>query len=605
VCGWLPNRSAVLSAAILAAGTMAIYGSTLSVPMLLDDKRSILDNPSIRHLWPLGPVLTPPADTGVGGRPLLNLSFALNYAAGGTAVAGYHLINLVIHVLAGLVLFALVRRTLKSPALSGRFGSAASPMALSVSAIWLWHPVQTESVTYISERSESLMGLFYLATLYCFARGAGTESRNARLLWFMLAPVACVAGVGVKEVIVTAPVMVLLYDRTFCSGSFRAAWRRNWPLHLALVATWVPLGLLMSGLSSRGVGFGTEVTPLAYGLVESRAVVRYLMLCFWPSPLVFDYGMFAPAAFSEVWPYIAAFVALAAASLWTLRRRPALGFAACWFIVILAPTSSFVPLVAQPSAENRLYLPLAGVVVLAVVAVFSLAGARSFRFLVCVAIGLGLLAAERNRAYASEQELWGDTVAKMPGSARAHNNLGDAWLETRGRFNDAVAEYEMAVRLGPQMAEAHNNLGSVRARMPGRMDDAIAQFHEALRLRPDFAEAHNNLGNALSFFPARLDEAVAQYEDALRLRPDWAGVHSNLARALDAEGRTQDAINQYGEAVRLRPDYVAGHLNLAADLLKVPGRADEARAEILEALRLQPESERATQMLARIPASRP
>ena len=602
---WLPDRSALLSAAILAAGTIAIYGGTLSVPMLLDDKRGLVDNPSIRHLWPLASVLAPPADTGVGGRPLLNLSFALNYAAGGIAVPSYHLVNQMIHVLAGVVLFALVRRTLKCPMLMGRFGSVASPMALSVSAIWLWHPVQTESVTYISERSESLMGLFYLSTLYCFARGAVAESGSARLLWFLLSTLACLAGVGVKEVIVTAPVTVLLYDRTFYSGNFLAAWRRHWALYLALAATWIPLGFLMVGLSRRGVGFGAEVTPWSYSLVECRAVVRYLLLCFWPSPLVFDYGTFGPANFWDLWPYAVAVAALVVATVVALRRRPAVGFAAFGFLLILAPTSSFVPLVAQPIAENRLYLPLACVVVLVVVGVFSLMGVRCFRLLVCVAIGLGLLAAQRNQVYASERELWGDTVAKVPDSARAHNNMGNVWLGTPGRFNDAVAEYEKAVRLGPELAEAHNNLGSVRARMPGRMDDAIPEFREALRLKPDFAEAHSNLGNALSFFPERLDEAVEQYEEAIRLRPDWARVHSNLARALDSEGRTLDAIGQYGEAVRLQPDYVAGYLNLAADLMKVPGHYGEARADVERALQIQPDNERARQMFSRLSAPQP
>ena len=288
-----------------------------------------------------------------------------------------------------------------------------------------------------------------------------------------------------------------------------------------------------------------------------------------------------------------------------LKRSPALGFALSGFLLILAPTSSIIPLVAQPVAENRLYLPLACVVALVVVGVYSLMGARCFRFLVCVAIGLGLLAEQRNQVYASEQEIWSDTAAKVPGSARAHNNMGNVWLGTPGRFNDAVAEYEKAVRFGPEMAEAHNNLGSVRARMPGRMDGAIAQFREALRLRPDFAEAHNNLGNALSFHRERMDEAVEQYEEAIRLRPDWARVHSNLARALDAEGRTLDAVAEYGEAVRLQPDYVTGYLSLAADLMKIPGRSDEARAQVEMALRLQPDNERARQMYSRLAAPGP
>jgi protein O-mannosyl-transferase len=298
-------------------------------------------------------------------------------------------------------------------------------------------------------------------------------------------------------------------------------------------------------------------------------------------------------------------VLLIAAAILSLRRFPAVGFAACWFLLILAPTSSFVPLVAQPVAENRLYLPLAGVVALVVMGIFSRAGARSFRVLVCVAIGLGFLAAQRNQVYASELDLWSDTVAKVPNSARAHNNLGNVWLGTQGHFDDAVREYDDAVRLGPEMAEAHNNLGSVWARMPGRMDDAIAQFREALRLRPDFAEAHNNLGNALSFSPAHLDEAIIQYEDALRIHPEMVRVHSNLGRALNSEGRTAEAIDQLKEAVRLQPDYVDGYLNLAADLIRVPGRGGEARAAIENALRLQPDNERARRMLISLLAVQP
>jgi len=120
-----------------------VYSGTFSVPLLFDDKASIADNLSIRRLWPLGPALSPPSNAGVGGRPLLNLSYALNYAFGGTAVAGYHAVNLLIHVLAAWTLFALVRRTLLKPVLAERFGAAATPLALAVSAIWAWHPVLT------------------------------------------------------------------------------------------------------------------------------------------------------------------------------------------------------------------------------------------------------------------------------------------------------------------------------------------------------------------------------------------------------------------------------------------------------------------------------
>ena len=168
---------------ILAAGAIAVYRGSFSVPLIFDDQSSITDNPTIRHLWPIGRVFFPPNDAVVGGRPLLNFSYALNYAFGGTNVFGYHLVNLLIHVLAGCTPFGLVRRTPQRPAFAERFGSSSTLLALAVSALWTWHPVLTESVTYLSERAESLMGLFYLLTMYCFVRGATDDARLSRS-WF-------------------------------------------------------------------------------------------------------------------------------------------------------------------------------------------------------------------------------------------------------------------------------------------------------------------------------------------------------------------------------------------------------------------------------------
>jgi len=614
----------ILSGVILAAGAFAAYSRTFSVPLIYDDNQSIGANPSIRGLWPTWRVLSPPDGTGVAGRPLLNLSYALNYAFGGTAVVGYHLVNLLIHVLAAWTLFALARRTLRRPVLAGRFGPVATPLALAVSAIWAWHPVQTESVTYLSQRAESLMGLFYLLTLYCFLRGAEAAGRGRGRAWFSLSAVACLAGVGVKEVIVTAPLIVLLYDRTFVSGSFSAALRRHWRPHLALAATWLPLGCLMIGLQHRGVGFDEGAAWWAYGMTECRVVVRYLLLAFWPHPLVFDYGMFAPVRLPEVWPQALVLASLLTATVIALRRWPAAGFMAAWFFLILAPASSIVSIAWQPMAENRLYLPLAGVAACAVLGAFALAGRWSLPVLALVAAGLGLATSRRNHDYSSAQAIWGDTVAKRPENYRARNNLGDALSNAPGRWIDAIAQYEEALRLKPDFAEAHSNLGAALLNVPGRLHDAIAQDEEALRLdpglagahinlgnalssvpgrlndaveqygealslNPDSAEAHNGLGSALAGMPGRLNDAVAQFEEALRLNPDFAEALFNLGNALCAEGRTPEAIARLEEALRLKPDFAEAHYVLGNAWLRIPGRLTDAVTQYEEALRLRPD----------------
>ena len=573
----------LVGGAILAAGAIAVYSRTFSVPLLFDDNPTIVDNSTIRH-W--STAFWPPINTTASGRPILNLSLAINYAISGTAVWSYHALNLAIHVLAGLTLFGIVRRTLVP-----RAGPAAALIAFSAALLWTLHPLQTESVTYIVQRAESLMGLCYLLTLYGFIRGAEADGRPRRR-WFALSVAACLLGMATKEVMVSAPLIVLLYDRTFVAGSFREAWRRRWRLHVALAATWLPLVWLVAGTGwnrSGSAGLDVGITPWAYWLTQFEAVARYLWLSVWPHPLVFEYGTFWVHHCGEVAPYTLVVVPLVAATLVALWRWPAWGFWGAWFFVILAPTS-LVPGAVQMIVEHRMYLPLAAVTTLAAMGIHAAVRRQSWVVFAALALGLGMLTARRNEDYRSVLTIWSDTVAKRPNNARAHNNLGLAWSEMPGRLNDAIAQYEEALRLKPDYAGAHNNLGNAWAQMPGRLNDAIAQLEEALRQQPDDAAAHTNLGNAWSQLPGRLDDAIAQYEEALRLQPDYAGAHNNLGGALaQMPGRLHDAIDQFEEALRLQPDYAGAHNNLGLAWSQMPGRLNDAIDQFEEALRLQPD----------------
>ncbi|HEX3728548.1 MAG TPA: hypothetical protein VHV47_02000, partial [Opitutaceae bacterium] len=214
------RRTAPASALLLVLLAIAAYAGSLGGKFLYDDVPGIVDNPSIRSLRT---ALIPPAGgLPESGRPLLNLSFALNYAAGGLNPWGYHAVNALIHGLAGAVLFGLVLGTWR--------GAHAVKFAGMIALLWVVHPLQTESVAYVSQRAEALMGLFYLLTLYCFIRG-----------WRGLSCLACLCGMACKETMVTAPLLVLLYDRAFVGGSFREAMKRRGRYYLALAATWIPL----------------------------------------------------------------------------------------------------------------------------------------------------------------------------------------------------------------------------------------------------------------------------------------------------------------------------------------------------------------------------
>jgi tetratricopeptide (TPR) repeat protein len=429
-------------------------------------------------------------------------------------------------------------------------------VAFVIAALWTLHPVQTASVTYISQRAESLMGLFYLLTLYAFVRR--TDSAHPGR-WDLLAIAACALGTACKEVMITAPVLVLLYDRTFISGSFRAAWRRHGRLYVGLAASWVLLGVQLAELRGQAVGWGLGVSWQGYALTEGQVVVRYLGLALWPHPLVFDYGEEMAQPSHQTVAYACVLLVLLAGTVMALRWRPVLGFLGGWFFVILAPTSSIVPIIHQPMAENRLYLPLAAVVAGAVAGIYLLSRRRAFPAIAALLIiGLGALTVHRNADYQSEIHLWRDTLAKRPANARAHYNLGHA-LAGSDRPADAAPEYEAAFRLRPDYAEAHHNLGNALAHL-GRRQEAIAQYQEALRLKPAYPSAHYNLACTLVELDL-LPDAIRHFEAALRLEPDAAGVHYNLGSALARVGRTDEAITHFAEAIRLSPAYPEAQTN--------------------------------------------
>jgi len=581
------RRTSILAATVIVFAAFVAFNNSFRGPFIADDLWSITNN---RTILRLSSALAPPSDTTTGGRPLLNLTFAVNYALGGMNVWGYHVLNLLIHILASLTLFGIVRRTLLKPAISRRFGAAALPLALAVSVVWSVHPLQTEAVTFVSQRAEALMGFFYLLTLYSFIRSTESDRRRG---WQMLSVTACFLGVFSKEIIITAPVIVFLYDRTFVAGSFRNAWRLRWRYYLVLASSWLLLARLMADIGQRAVGFGHGVTWWNYALTSSRSIVVYLKLAVWPHPLVFDYGTDAIVVHnpSDVIQYIVVIVTLLAFVAVALRRFPPIGFLGAWFFVILAPTTSVVPVVLQPTAEHRMYFPLAALISFGVLGLYSLIEKRSSIVLAAVASGFCYLSVCRNSDYRSGLAIWTDTATKAPNNERAENNLGAALVDTPGRLTEAIARYRRALTINPDYALAHNNLGRALLYTHGGAAKAIAEFRMALRLNPNFALAHCNLGTALINSPGMTEEAIGHLRKGVELEPDLAQAHYELANALaDQPGRLAEAIAEYNTAIRLNPDFSEAHSGLGLVLLRISGRTNDAIEQDREALRIQPNS---------------
>jgi tetratricopeptide (TPR) repeat protein len=586
---WLPATVIVLT-------VWAAYANSFGAPFIFDDLKSIILNPTIRQLWPLSDVLSPPNTlTGAAGRPVVNFTLAVNYALGGLDVRGYHALNTLIHALAALALFGIVRRTLLRPVLRERFGEGALPLGLAVALVWALHPLLTESVTCVVQRTESLMGLFYLLTLYGFIRAVESPSPRG---WEISTVIVCLLGMATKEVMVSAPLLVLLYDRTFVAGGFRAAWVQRRGFYLALASTWLLLGWLAFSAGQRGgvAGFGLGVSAWDYALTQCRAIILYLRLALWPSPLVLDYGSGLAGTVREVWPQAVLLLALVTGTFLALWRRPVIGFLGFWFFAILAPSSSFVPLTSQTMAEHRMYLSLVAVVCLGVLGSYRWLGGRMVPVWLVLAAGLGWLTGLRNEDYRDAVTLWSVTVARQPDNLRVHTNLGTALAAAR-RLEEARRHFAFVVERDPDDGMARCNLANVLLEL-GRPAEALPQAEAAVRLKPAALDARIALGSALAQL-GRLEEAVVQGREAVRIEPDSLAGHYNLATALSELRRYPEAETHYVAALRLEPQFPRAHNDLG-EVLGHLGRWDEARVEFETALSQSPGYAQARENLDRI-----
>jgi tetratricopeptide (TPR) repeat protein len=550
----------------LAATIGIVYSTAVDGPFFYDDSTSVLYNPSIVRLFPLvgtdaapGP-LNPPRDISTSGRPLVNLSLAVNYHFGQFNPRGYHVTNVVIHAIAAFLLWAIVRWTLRLPYFEGRFSNrVADWLALCVALLWSVHPMQTEAVQYVTQRTELMMACGYLVTLYASLRYWDAMATPQRRIWLGVAILACSAGMACKEVMVTAPVVVLLFERVFIAGSFRRAIERSWPLYVGLVLGWLLLvGLNLAGPRAATAGLGLGVPIYQWWLTQFEVLFLYVKLAVWPWPLSIHYEMPLIETFSVAWPWMIGAAGVGVVVAWLLYQRTAVGFLLASVLLILSPTF-VVPIATEVAAERRMYLPLAGLMALAVVGAYGVARrvqqiisgetatlttqALSLTATLFVALalatGYAVASVHRLNIYRDEVSLWQDALRSAPDSPLVRMNLGLALINA-GLPQQAIEHYEAALRLEPEKGATHRNNLALALLSSGRRAEAIAQYEEALRIDPELVEAHNNLGSLL-LGEGKAAEAVAHFTAVTQLKPDYAEGYLGLAMALSAAGRPDAA----------------------------------------------------------------
>ncbi len=568
---------------VIAGG--AAYANSLRGVFLFDDLLNI--NPTLRSFPSLARTLENP-------RPVVFATLVLNYAWSASHPWSYHLVNVAAHLLAALALFGIVRRTLELPASAERYGSWAAPLAFTIAVLWMVHPLQTESVTYVIQRAESLMGLFYLSALYCLVRGHGSAHPRR---WYSGAVASCLLGAGCKEVIVTLPVVALAYDALFLTGSWRESLRRRWGLYLglALCCGLAVLHLALCTADAASVGFGIKgVTPLRYALTQPGVILHYLRLCFAPWPLCLDYDWPLVRSVGEALPALLVVGALLAVSLVGVVRGRRWGFPGLAFFCILAPTSSVVP-IKDVAFEHRMYLPLAAVMAGAVLAGVwcwnrawpPAAGRWSGRALAGVAIlavaGLGFLTVRRNAEYQDEVAFWAQTARCAPRNPRVYGNLGVACTEA-GDVDDGIRALDKAVELDPLFGNAWRNRGVANSARR-HYAEAIRDFNQALALSPNDVEAWSSLGAACSKI-GRPEEALRDLDRAIAIRPDYAPAYVNRGNIRAAANHYAEAIRDYDQAIAFKPDDAVAWYSRGTACAKT-GRAEEALHDLDRAISLK------------------
>jgi len=543
----------------------------------------------------------------------VDLSFALNRAISGFNPADFHLTNLAIHVTATLLLYGFVRRSLLLAPSVGRPAPAAW-LAFLVAALWTVHPLQTESVTYVVQRAESLMGAMGLGVCYAFVRSLDAP-RPGR--WRALAWMLCLLGMGTKEMMVMVPFLLVLFDATFVTDSWIETLRKRAWFHTAMIATLAGFAALlatgMARAADEGGLFYGESLRWRYLLTQSQALLHYLRLTILPWPLCLDYRWPLVAGWRDViWqaPLVGAFVAAAAYGAIRHRRW---AFPAMWILAILAPTSSVLPL-PDVVFEHRMYLPLAGVLAMAVVGGYVLIGSLPLagrRWAQRAAVGVALLVTlafagltwQRNTDYRTEEAMWREVIHARPGSLRAYVSLstallaehrpGDALVVARALLDRVpdyqgvpFAELERRWKARPETpvieyAMAHNNVGAAYLALD-RNAEAEPHFREAARVVPRAYWAHSNLAKAL-YFQGRRAEAVASWRTAVALQPKDQQTQTYLAVALAAGGQDREAIEHFRAALELNPDDAFVRAQLAWTLAT---HADAALRDGAEAVRV-------------------
>ena len=595
---------------MVAVGTI-IYSNTFNSPFLFDDEFFIVNDHAIRMTelsW--NSIKAAALEGKPAHRYLPNISWAINYYFGHLNPFGYHLVNLIIHLLSGIFLFFFIKNTLRIYPQHTRNTRNTHPelIAFFAALIWIVQPVGTQAVTYICQRMASMVALFYILSLFLYVQGRMAMRQDPShwlkpCLYFFGCLFSAVCAIATKENAGTLPLVILLYEWFFFQD-LKLDWSRRQILWIAFFAIgfagvvfWFlgenPLLRIMNSYSRRDFSLIERV------MTEWRIMIYYISLFVWAPPDRLNLDHDYPLSSSVVNPAttmiaLAAILGLLAWSAYSAKKDRLITFCILWFFITQATESTIIGI--ELIFEHRTYIPFMMISLFVVLAVFRFVRNRSIAYglLVTTALVFSIWTYQRNLIWQNPLTFWSDCAVKSTDKQRPQNNLGIALFDA-GDIPKAVTQYEKAIQINPNVANAHNNLGYSFFKI-GNPDEAIQCFHRALALNPNYVDAINNLGTAL-FKQGKTDEAIQYFRRALALNPNFADAYNNLGHVLFKQGKIDEAIQYFRHALALNPDLADAHSNLGNALFK-QGKTDEAIQYFHRALALNPDHTEAHNILA-------
>jgi len=602
-----------------------IYSNTLESPFLFDDKSNIMKNYDVRMIE----ISLDTIKKAIwSNRPVSMLSFAFNYYFHKLNPFGYHLVNIFIHIIVGILLYVFLKNTFqilnknKKEYFLSRPENSSAILFLTV-FIWLVHPLQTQSVTYIVQRMNSLASLFYLLAFWSYIKARLSGNK----IFFIITVISGFLALGSKEIAVTLPFFIFLYEWYF----FRDLdfnWLKNqykWMISISVLFL-VSIFIFVGPNPMDKILDGYDVYPFTMFqrvLTQFRVLILYISLIIYPNPsrMILDYNFsVSQSLFSPFTTFISMIIILAILSFAILRARknPLVSFSILWFFGNLFIESSIVAL--DLVFEHRIYLPSMFIILIFVISVFKYIKLEklSYGLLIIIISIFSVWTYQRNGVWENAFTFWQDNVKKSQNNPRPKLNLAIAMTE-EGRTDEAVQLYHEIINIAPTNSKAYNNLGNVLVNM-GKIDEAILYFQKGIRVKPRDAELNYNLGNAflgkndlrnaiksfqksielnnnypkaynnLGFTLAatgRIDEAISKYYKALKIDRENTEALNNLGLAFAAQGKLDKAIIEYNKVLRIEPDNVKTILNLGSAFSNM-GKIDKAMTYFDKALKLNP-----------------